>query len=190
MSASLGYGRAVIRQVRTDELTEEEIARIRELLWAAFAEDEHGGFEEDDWDHALGGTHFIVDDGDQIVGHASVVKRDIQVNGRPVRTGYVEAVATDPAHQRRGHGSAVMRQVDGHIAAEFELGMLGTGSQPFYERLGWRIWRGPSSVRAVDGEQPTPDEDGYIMYMRTPTTPAELDETAPISCEWRAGDVW
>jgi len=27
------------------------------------------------------------------------------------------------------------------------------------------------------------------MVLRTPSTPA-LDEAAPISCDWRPGDVW
>jgi aminoglycoside 2'-N-acetyltransferase I len=181
----------VILRVATADLNADEIARIREVLWAAFAVDEHGGFEEDDWDHALGGFHFVATDDDgTIVGHAAVVERDIRVSGTPVRTGYVEAVATDPAHQRRGFGTQLMRDVDQHIAAGFELGMLGTGSQSFYERLGWRVWQGPSSVRTRTGDKPTPDEDGYLMYLNTPATPPGLDESAPISCEWRSGDVW
>jgi aminoglycoside 2'-N-acetyltransferase I len=40
-----------------------------------------------------------------------------------------------------------------------------------------------------DGERPTPAEDGYIMVLRTPASPP-LDLEAPISCDWRAGDVW
>jgi aminoglycoside 2'-N-acetyltransferase I len=35
----------------------------------------------------------------------------------------------------------------------------------------------------------TPEEDGAVMVRMTPTTP-ELDLTAPISCDWRPGDVW
>ncbi|HUS20614.1 MAG TPA: GNAT family N-acetyltransferase [Aeromicrobium sp.] len=180
----------MIRQCRTDELTNHELARIRELLWAAFADDEHGAFEEDDWDHALGGTHFLAEVKGEIVCHASVVERTIEVSAQPMRTGYVEAVATDPAQQRRRYGTAVMRAVNEWIGARFELGMLGTGSQAFYERLGWRVWQGPSSVRTADGAQRTPEEDGYIMYLRTPTTPPGVDDTSPISCEWRTGDVW
>ena len=162
---------------------------VRALLFAAFEGDEHGGFTEDDWQHSVGGTHFIAEDGGRIVAHASVVDRDIRADGRPLRTGYVEAVATDPRNQRRGIGTALMKQVNQHLATAYELGVLGTGSQPFYERLGWFIWRGPSFVRTNDGDEPTPDEDGYIMAFLTPTTP-ELNLDGPISCEWRPGDVW
>jgi len=173
----------------TRDLTTAEVDAIRSLLTAAFAEDEHGGFTEEDWQHALGGTHFVLEDDGRIVGHASVVERELHVGGRPLRTGYVEAVAIEPARQRRGLGSILMGAVNEHVDAGFELGALGTGTQPFYERLGWEIWPGRSSVRTPRGEQPTPDEDGYILVRRTPVSPP-LRPTDTISCEWRPGDAW
>jgi aminoglycoside 2'-N-acetyltransferase I len=178
-----------IRAVPTDELTASDIDTVRALLWAAFEDEEDGGFTEDDWQHSLGGMHWLAEVGSQLVAHAAVVERDIHIGGRPLRTGYVEAVATSPAHQRRGYGSAVMRAVNEHIEAQFELGALGTSSHGFYYRLGWQTWPGPSFVRTADGEKATPDEDGYILVLRTSRTPP-LDKTASISCEWRAGDVW
>jgi len=178
-----------IRQLPTEGLTPAEIEAIRALMWTAFAEDEHGGFTDEDWQHSIGGLHFLLDLAGAIVSHASVVERQLHVAGKPLRTGYVEAVATEPSRQRSGLGSAVMREVNAYVAANFELGALGTGSQPFYERLGWQVWLGPSSVRIDGGEQRTPDEDGYIMVLATPTSPG-LDLSAPISCEWRPGDVW
>jgi len=178
-----------IQTLRTDELAADQIARLQRLMLDAFAEDEHGGFTEEDWQHAVGGTHFVLSIDDEIVSHASVVARQLHVDGAPLRTGYVEAVATDPGEQGRGYGSAVMREVNRHVAAHFALGALGTGSQSFYERLGWEIWRGPTYVRTPAGDQPTPDEDGYILILRTPTTPP-LELERPISCEWRPGDVW
>ena len=75
------------------------------------------------------------------------------------------------------------------IRDRFELGALGTGRLHFYERLGWRTWTGPTSVRTPQGTQRTPDEDGYVMVLPTPSSPP-LDLAARISCEWRPGDVW
>ncbi len=125
----------------------------------------------------------------EIVAHASVVEREIHVDGRPLRTGYVEAVATAPDRQGVGLGSVVMADVTSYVKEGFDLGALGTGRHRFYERLGWLRWAGPSSVRTPDGPRRTPDEDGHILVLTTPSTP-RLDLTAPISCEWRAGDVW
>lgn len=170
-------------------LRPEELDAIRRLMDAAFAGDEHGGFDDDDWQHALGGVHFVAMLDGRIVGHASVVERELRVDGMPLGTGYVEAVATEPDRQGQGIGSAVMRQVNREVQRGFELGALGTGSQGFYRRLGWEVWRGPSSVRTMQGEQPTPYEDGYIMILRTPSSPA-LDLAQPISCDWRPGDAW
>jgi aminoglycoside 2'-N-acetyltransferase I len=178
-----------IRRIPTDELSAAEVDEIRAILLAAFEKDEHGAFAEEDWEHALGGTHFVLELDGEIVTHASVVQRSLHVAGVPIRTGYVEAVATAPGHQGQGFGSAVMRDVNAHIAAEYDLGALGTGSQGFYERLGWQIWRGHAYVRVQAGEVPTPDEDGYIMVLLTPSSPA-TDLEASISCEWRPGDVW
>jgi aminoglycoside 2'-N-acetyltransferase I len=181
-------GQVTRRQIRTAELTAPEIAATRELLWTAFGDGEEG-MTEDDWQHALGGMHFVLDVDGTIVGHASVVERELHVDGRPLRTGYVEAVATAPDRQGSGLGSRLMAEVNAYIRDGFELGALGTGRHRFYERLGWQTWRGPSSVRTDDGEQRTPDDDGYIMVLATPSSP-QLDLTAPISCEWRPGDVW
>ena len=178
-----------IRRLPTDALSTTEIAAIRELLDAAFWDEEDERFTEEDWQHSIGGIHVVLDVQGEIVAHASVVERELQVAGRPMRTGYVEAVATAPAHQRRGYGTQVMQAIAEEIRAEYELGALGTGEIAFYERLGWRVWRGPTSVRTADGERRTFDEDGGIMVLLTASTPAiELD--APISCEWRPGDVW
>lgn len=178
-----------VRRLSTGDLTPGAVEQVRSLLWAAFAEDQHGGFSEDDWQHALGGRHYVVEVDGRIVSHAAVVERELHVGGRPLRTGYVEAVATDPRHQRRGYASAVMREVNADVAAQYELGALGTGSHGFYQRLGWQTWRGSSYVRLPSGLQPTPDEDGYILVLLTPSSPP-LDLTAPISCDWRPGDAW
>jgi aminoglycoside 2'-N-acetyltransferase I len=182
--------RGRVRRVATAALTAAEIAAIRELLAVAFGNGEDERFTDDDWHHALGGMHFVVEDAGDIAAHAAVVDRELHVGGRPIRTGYVEAVATAPARQGTGLGTLLMRDVGSYIADRFDLGALGTGAHHFYERLGWTRWVGPSSVRTpTGGADPTPDDDGYIMVLRTPTSPP-LDPTEPISCEWRVGDVW
>jgi aminoglycoside 2'-N-acetyltransferase I len=181
-----------IRRAATGDLRPREVRAIRAILVAAFEGDEDGAFTEDDWQHALGGVHVIGATGGDIVAHASVVERPIEVAGRPLRAGYVEAVATAPECQGEGHGSAVMGEVNEVIRAGFELGVLGTGRFSFYERLGWERWRGPSFVRTAAGEVATPGDDGALMVLRTPSTPVDppLDLGAPISCDWRPGDVW
>ena len=178
-----------LRQLATRELTRAETGALRALMAAAFDSDEEERFSDDDWQHAVGGVHFVLELDGEIVSHAAVVEREIHIGGRPLRTGYVEAVATAPERQGMGLGSIVMTDVSDHIRERFELGGLGTGRQSFYGRLGWQVWAGPTSVRTADGDQPTPDEDGSVMVLTTPTSPP-LDLVGAISCDWRPGDVW
>lgn len=177
-----------IRTAPTAELLPQEIAALRGLFAAAWSDDPEQ-FSEDDWDHATGGTHFLVEDGGTIVSHASVVERELHADGHPLETGYVEAVATLPAQQGRGLGTAVMREVTAHIDRRFPLGALDTGLNGFYTRLGWVTWEGPTFVRTDAGLLRTAEDDGNVMVRMTASSP-ELDLSAPISCEWRPGDVW
>jgi aminoglycoside 2'-N-acetyltransferase I len=181
--------RTRVSRLATQELSPEAVGEIRRLLVAAFAGTDEGDFTEADWQHSIGGIHVLLEIEGALVGHASVIERILEVDGLPVRAGYVEAVAVDPAHQRRGLGTALMQEVNADIAARFELGALGTGSIGFYERLGWQVWRGPTGVRTAAGLERTPDEDGYILVLPTPASPP-LSLTAPISCAWRPGDSW
>src|SRR4029077_15736923 len=126
-SSGMSEDPARVRQVTTAELSSADVAALRALLWAAFPTGEEG-FTEDDWDHALGGVHFVLEISGAIVGHASVVERELHVGDGRVRTGYVEAGAIDPARQGGGWGTRLMREVTEHIGSRYELGALGTGS--------------------------------------------------------------
>ena len=181
-------GRVTVRRVPTDSLTTEATSAIRELLWAAFGDGEDA-MTEDDWQHALGGVHFVAEAEGEIVAYSSVAERELEVDGLSIRSGYVEAVATAVAFQGKGVGSLLMQEVNAYIRERFQLGALGTGRHSFYERLGWLTWKGQTWVRTGDGPRRSPEEDGYILVLPTPTSP-ELDLAAPIACGWRPGDAW
>jgi aminoglycoside 2'-N-acetyltransferase I len=176
-----------LRRVPTEELTGEELAALRELLFGAFG----GRFDEHDWDHSLGGVHVLALEDGQLVAHGAVVGRTLETGGRRLRTGYVEAVATRGDQRGRGLATLVMREVGRVVGESYELGALGDGSgiPGFYQRLGWETWRGPTFVATSRGPERTPEEDGSILVLRTPAT-GELDPNAPIICDWRAGDAW
>ncbi|MEV4418012.1 GNAT family N-acetyltransferase [Catellatospora sp. NPDC049609] len=164
-------------------MTAARLAEVRGLLDGAFED----GFDEHDWAHALGGTHVLALDGSTVIGHASVVERTLWYGDQPLRTGYVEAVAVRHGHRRSGCGSALMKQV-AVLVERYELGALATSEEAmdFYRRLGWRLWLGPTHVATPDGRVPTPDDDGGIFVLAR----GRLDLTAPLTCDWRAGDVW
>jgi hypothetical protein len=64
---------------------------------------------------------------------------------------------------------------------------LATGSPAFYERLGWRSWRGPTGYRAPDGRLvPTPEEKPMVLDLG-----AGVDLDARLECDWRdTQDIW
>ncbi len=171
------------------DLGESRSVRLRSLLDRAFGEDPEEGFADTDWEHALGGQHFLIEDGLSILAHAAVVPRVLKVGGTSWATGYVEAVATEPVRQGEGWGTKVMEAASSFIRETYELGALGTDSFHFYERLGWERWTGPMAVRTDTGLLPTPEDQGFLMILRTPES-FEIDPAELITCEWRPGDVW
>ena len=177
-----------IRALSSHDLRPREIAAIRDLLEAAFAGDA-GGFGDDDWSHALGGRHFLIDEEGVIVAHAAVVERELQTGGHRLTTGYVEAVATLSSRQGRGHGSRLMGAVEEHVDRSFRLGALASAGTTLYARRGWLPWLGPTSVLTDAGPTRTPGDDGAVYVRLTPSSP-KLDLSAPISCDRRPGDPW
>ncbi|HEY3334937.1 MAG TPA: GNAT family N-acetyltransferase [Candidatus Limnocylindrales bacterium] len=174
-----------VRSLPSAALTDAQLRAIRALMDAAFED-----FTDDDMDHGLGGRHFLLQADGELVAHASVVERALELDGRRLRAGYVEAVAVAPARQRQGLGTEVMVAATGHIRETYELGALGTGEQPFYEPLGWERWAGRSFVRERDGTlRRTADEEPWLMVLRTGPS-AALPLTGSLTCEWREGDVW
>lgn len=169
----------------TDALSPSLLADIRDLLDTAF----EGNFTDEDWAHALGGIHVWLADSRGLISHGSLVERTLVCSDRTLLVGYVEAIATDPAQQRRGYGTMVMKRVGELIRERYALGALSTGAHAFYEALGWERWRGPTFVDDPVGRQRTTDDDGGVMILRTAATPPlELD--GEIMCDWRRGDVW
>jgi GNAT superfamily N-acetyltransferase len=115
------------------------------------------------------------------------ITRWLQPQGqRPLKTAYVELVATHPSYRKRGYATAIMERLATEIADQ-ELGGLSPASHRLYERLGWRVWRGPLFARTDSGTLATPGE--RVMVLPLPRSPL-LDLQAALSIEWRPGEVW
>lgn len=173
---------------QSSALTPAARAQLWSLWQAAF--DGRRGFSRDDEEHAYGGVHVLACTGGRIIGHAAVVPRELVVAHRPLRAGYVEGVAVDPACQRGGLGRALMRPLEAELRARYELGALSTGrARGFYERLGWERWRGPSYVLRGGEVVRTPEEDEGLMVLRF-AGGSDVDLTSAIACHDRSGDAW
>jgi aminoglycoside 2'-N-acetyltransferase I len=167
----------------TADLSAAEVAGVRTLLGAAFK----GRFDDDDWEHSVGGLHVVLADGDQLVGHAAVVQRRLLLDDRSLRAGYVEAVAVDPGRQGQGLGAQLMAEAERIVRGGYDLGALSAADrvEGFYTGRGWRRWAGPTGVMAPTGIVRTPDEDGTTYVLADWS-----DLTGRLACDWRPGDVW
>ncbi|MEA2519361.1 MAG: aminoglycoside 2-N-acetyltransferase, partial [Chloroflexota bacterium] len=72
-----------VRLLASEALTADDVRSIRAMMTAAFGDDEDERFDEADWQHALGGTHVVLDVDGEIVAHAAVVERRLHFAGRP-----------------------------------------------------------------------------------------------------------
>jgi aminoglycoside 2'-N-acetyltransferase I len=166
-----------------DQLSPHERTEIITLCAIAYQE----GFDAL-FDELADSVHVRARLGGELVSHAAWVTRWLQPNGgAPLRTAYVEAVATAPAHRCKGYASLVMRKLQACIG-HYELGGLSPFDVGYYERLGWEVWRGPLAIRTGTALLPTPDE--AVMILRLAGTPATLDLSAQLTAEWRVGELW
>lgn len=173
----------VLESDRLDEVTRLELRR----LWhRAFGD----RFSDDDADHAYGGVHVLVRDGDRVVGHASAVPRRIRFGEQPWRTvGYVEAVAIDPDRQGLGIGRRMMQMLQVETASRWLVALLSTGrATRFYESLGWEQWRGHSYTLTATGVV-ADNEHGGLMILRIDQSMVP-DLSLGVTCEDRPGDAW
>jgi aminoglycoside 2'-N-acetyltransferase I len=176
---------STVQVAHTAELDPATLAAAHAMLDAVF----EGDFGEDDWEHALGGIHALVWDGDELVAHGSVVQRRLLHGGRALRTGYVEGVGVLASRRGQGHAAAVMAPLERIIARAYDLGALGASDMGagFYAARGWQRWQGRTWALTPDGVIRTADEDDGI-YVLPGDVP--LDLAGDLTCDWREGDVW
>jgi GNAT superfamily N-acetyltransferase len=168
-----------IERVATRALSGPVLAELRGLCDLAYGQPVFETFG--------GGEHLLGWHGRRLVCHAMWITRWLQPQGlAPLRSAYIELVATHPGHRHRGYATAIMERVAVEIADE-ELGGLSPATFRLYQSLGWRFWQGPLFTRTERGTVPTPDE--RVMVLILPRTPP-LDLQAPLSVEWRPGEVW
>lgn len=135
-----------------------------------------------------GPVHVLAWEDGQLVSHALWVTRWLQIGeDLPLRTAYVEAVATAQAARGRGLATRVM-QASAEAVQDYDVAALSPSDDAFYARLGWELWQGPLFERTNDGLVASPDDEEVMIY-RLQNTPA-LDLHRPISIEWRELEVW
>ena len=176
-----------IRTAATADLTLAERSAVRGLLDLAFV----GNFDDEDFDHALGGLHVLIVERGEPIAHAAVVQRRLLHADRAWRAGYVEAVAVHPGRRGQGHAAAVMGEVERIVDHAYDLGALSASraGRGLYLRRGWLPWQGPTFALGPGGPART-EEDDDSTFVRVVPGGADLHLTGALTCDWRDGDVW
>jgi aminoglycoside 2'-N-acetyltransferase I len=174
-----------VHVAHTADLDSAVLEAARALLDEAFGSE----FTDHDWDHARGGLHALVCEGDELIAHAALVQRRLLHGGRALRAGYVEAVAVRADRRRRGHAGAMMETLERVLRGAYDLGALSAtdAGAAVYVARGWKRWQGPTSALTPAGVARTEDDDGSVYVL--PLT-APLDLGGELTCDWRDGDVW
>lgn len=173
-----------IELLKTQDMTREDQDAILALCGAAYDEDLR------DYLNDIGpGLHLLGRVDGELVSHVMLVERTLEIVSHqlPLRTAYVELVATHPLEQRRGYASRLLREMSKHMD-EYDIAALSPTDASFYARLGWEPWLGKLAIRTKEGLVPSPDEE--IMILRLVRTPIDLDIRTMLSVEWRPGEVW
>src|SRR5712691_3859814 len=139
-----------MQEITIDRRTEADAREVLELLVTIFDDTSRAWFEagiiDPPYPESIG---FVARTGyphagERIVSHVEMLDMPLRCGEVILHTGAVGGVVTLPEWRRRGLASALMERVIAEMAArQMPLSLLLTGSQAFYERLGWTDWPPP-----------------------------------------------
>jgi aminoglycoside 2'-N-acetyltransferase I len=182
---------ATLQIAHTAELDAAALKAARELLAGIFeaSPDSPDGTDASDWEHCLGGMHILLYEGEELIGHTSVVQRRLLHGGRAMRTGYLEGVGVRADRRGRGHGGTLLEAAERVVRGGYELGALSStdAALDFYAGRGWQRWQGTTWALTPAGIVRTPEEDEAVFVL---PGSAPLRLSGEITCDWRDGDVW
>ncbi|MHA6759639.1 GNAT family N-acetyltransferase [Streptacidiphilus sp. PAMC 29251] len=179
-------GMAEVEVVSTRSPDAVTLVAVRRLLEQVF----EGNFSDHDWEHALGGVHVLLREDGVLVGHGSVVERQLRTGGVTICTGYVEAVAVRADRQGIGYGTLLMDAVEQELGnGDYGLAALSASARAvgFYRSRGWQQWLGPTAVSTPRGPLRTEEDDGSVYVLEVDLG---VDVFLELICDWREGDVW
>src|SRR5260370_37788402 len=190
------------QEITIDRRSEADADESLELLVTVFDDTPQAWFEARILDPPYPeSTGFVARAGGRIVSHVELLDMPLRFGEAVVHAGAVSGGATVPEWRRRGLASALMQRLVEEMAArQMPLSLLLTGSQVFYERLGWTDWPAPGrsmswedaramlGPRMVGGSADQPANPlGPERYTVAPYAPADLSEMMALHERYNAG---
>jgi nodulation protein A len=129
-------------------------AELAALLGRAFPRSRTPFGDTRSWSSARPERRLVGRQDQQVVAHAAVLRRFLQIDGRAQLVGDVGLVAVDPAQQGTGLGAALLAQTREELCGlGMPFGFLTCGEHVagFYSRGGWVRVPGPTRMIRADG---------------------------------------
>jgi len=145
-------------------------ASLAALLAQAFPQTRRIGGEQS-WSSARPELRLVGRADGQVVAHAAVLRRFLQIDGRAQLVGDVGLVAVDPARHGAGLGAALLTQVrEALCELGVPFGFLTCGEQVagFYARGGWARVPGPTRMVRADGRTQVYGGVSMVLALATP----------------------
>lgn len=166
------------------------MGEVLDVLAAAFADTQRAWFEaglcDPPYPQSVG---FIARADGRIVSHVELLDMPVRYGDMIIHVAAISGVATLPAWRGRGLASALMEQAMAEMAArDMPLSLLLTGSQAFYERLGWSDWPPPgcaigwADAQEMTAHLSTPAQVSVVAYR-----PGDLAEVMALYARFNAG---
>ncbi|MDQ2784976.1 MAG: GNAT family N-acetyltransferase [Chloroflexota bacterium] len=100
----------------------------------------------------------VRDDDGRLVSHVGMLTREVGINGMPTMIGGIGGVKTHPDARGRGYAAAALQTASAFFTDDrgvaFVLLVCLPPTVPYYERLGWRRFRGTLLVAQPGGTIP------------------------------------
>jgi nodulation protein A len=107
----------------------------------------------------------------QVVAHAAILRRFLQIDGHAQLVGDVGLVAVDPARHGTGLGAALLAQIrEALCGLGMPFGFLTCGEQVagFYARGGWARVPSPTRMIRADGQTQVYGGVSMVLALATP----------------------
>jgi len=180
-------GKFQLTIISEPEVTPAEDALIRALLCECFP-DEIPTFSHTRYWHNSRPTFIVIyPEHDRVLGHVSVVVREISCDGRPVTVAGVQNVAVTPILRGTGLSHQLMREAMEEAAKrDIPWGMLFCvpALERFYSSLGWQKIEARVTMRDENGHRVPIDPKNITMVKKLAGTEFSAEDIYLEGPDW------
>ena len=155
------------RIVKESELDEKLDAAIKKSLCLCFPHNKEVFLQTRYWHNSVPVYSALIEDGDNIIAHVSVIDRIVKVGDKKCRVAGVQNVFVLPEYRGKGLSDTVLKTAMAEAKRKgFDFGLLFTGekNKKVYARNGWVQINEQKFIRIEDGREIERSPEAVNMY--------------------------